>query len=125
MKKVLVNRYLKGVFGLSETFYDEYYKAKGIKYQKITISNTAYFIEPNAILDTPLELIKPYHLRAFELPKVVDREDLIAIEIVERLMEKASGSCAIVYAMEIPKDVQYYIEDIKGVELIVEKHRTW
>jgi CRISPR/Cas system-associated protein Cas5 (RAMP superfamily) len=125
LKKVLVNRFLKGVFDLSEAFYDEYYKAKGVEYQKIIIANKAYYIEPDSILDTPLELIKPYHLRAFELPKITDREDLIAVEIVERLREKASGSCSIVYAMEIPKDVKYDIEGTKGVEIIVEKHRIW
>lgn len=125
MKKVLVNRFLKGSFELSEAFYDEYYTIKGIAYQKIHLGNTAYFIEYDSILDTPLELIKPYHLKAFLLPKLTDREDLVAVEIVERLREKASGSCAIIYAIEIPENVRYDIDTIGGVDLIVEKHRTW
>lgn len=46
-----------------------------------------------------------------------------AIETVG--LEKASGDCARLQIIDIPDDVEWYIEDYDGNEHIAESHRTW
>lgn len=54
-----------------------------------------------------------------------DRTDPILIEAVETLGKKADGSFARLSIIEIPDDVDYYIDDYDGMESIHEQHRTW
>lgn len=55
-----------------------------------------------------------------------DREDLNLINMIERLgSERCSGEFAKLKIVEIPKDIEYQIEECEGIEWIAEKHRTW
>jgi hypothetical protein len=48
------------------------------------------------------------------------------VEVVEALTsEKASGRFACLKVIEIPEDVDWYIEEYDGNEWVAEKHRTW
>ena len=56
----------------------------------------------------------------------VDREDVNLINMIEKLGSKrCSGDCANLKIVEIPKDVEYEIQDYDGSESVAEKHRTW
>jgi len=54
------------------------------------------------------------------------RDDPLLVEIVENLTsEKASGRFAELKIVEIPDDVDWYIEEHDGREWVSERHRTW
>lgn len=56
----------------------------------------------------------------------VDREDFNLINMIEKLgSNRCSGECAKLKIIEIPKEVEYEIQDYDGNEWIAEKHRTW
>ena len=55
----------------------------------------------------------------------VERNDLILIQIVEELKEKANGNYASLKIVEIPDDVEWIIQEYDGQEVVAEKHRTW
>jgi len=47
------------------------------------------------------------------------------VEVVEKLGALASGSCAKLYIVEIPDDVDWQLEEYDGIEHVAEAHRTW
>lgn len=56
----------------------------------------------------------------------IERTNPILIKVVEELgTEKASGIYAELRVVEIPDDVNYYIDDYDGIETIHEEHRSW
>jgi hypothetical protein len=50
-------------------------------------------------------------------------EDLIAV--IEKLGNEANGPCASLKIVEIPDDVNWYVDEYDGREWVAEKHRTW
>lgn len=54
-----------------------------------------------------------------------DRTNPKLIATVEKLGDKASDSGSDLKVVEIPDDVDWYIEEHAGTEWIAEKHRTW
>lgn len=62
-----------------------------------------------------------YAYRDYEM-----RTDPALIECIEKLgSEKASGLLSHVEVVEIPDDVDWYIDDYDGMETVEEKHRSW
>ena len=55
----------------------------------------------------------------------VDRTDPTVVEVVEKLGLRANGECADLKIVDIPEDIEYYIDDYDGVETIHEAHRSW
>jgi hypothetical protein len=55
----------------------------------------------------------------------IKRNDPNLIKVVEELGEKADGDCSELAIVEIPDDVDWYIEEYDGNEHVAEKHRTW
>lgn len=53
------------------------------------------------------------------------RTDPILVEAVETLGKEANGSYAKLKVVEIPDDIEYYINDYDGVETVHEKHQSW
>ena len=47
------------------------------------------------------------------------------IEAVELFQSKGGGYCKDLKIVEIPDDIDWYIEDHRGYETIHEQHRTW
>jgi len=47
------------------------------------------------------------------------------VAIVEALKERADGKYAKLKIVEIPDDVNWYIEEYDGNEWVAERHRTW
>jgi len=55
----------------------------------------------------------------------IRRNDPILVQVVEKLGEKANGSCAALKIVEIPNNVEWEIEEYDGFEHIAEKHKIW
>ena len=53
------------------------------------------------------------------------RDDLVLIQVVEELGEEAEDRYADLKIVEIPEDVDWYIEEYDGLEHVAERHRTW
>uniref|UniRef100_A0A6M3LT25 Uncharacterized protein n=1 Tax=viral metagenome TaxID=1070528 RepID=A0A6M3LT25_9ZZZZ len=54
-----------------------------------------------------------------------DRDNPKLVAAVEKLGNKANGSCAKLKVIEIPDDVKYIIEEHDGSEHIAEEYKTW
>jgi hypothetical protein len=54
-----------------------------------------------------------------------DRTDPKLVEVVEKLGDRANGSCAELRVIEIPNGIDWYIDDYDGMETVREKHRSW
>ena len=55
----------------------------------------------------------------------ISRDDPFLIQVVKKLGDKANGMCAKLKIVEIPKNVEWVIEEYDGIEWVSEKHRTW
>lgn len=54
-----------------------------------------------------------------------NRADPKLVECVETLGDIASGHLAELKVVEIPDDVDWYIDEYDGVEWVAERHRIW
>ena len=55
----------------------------------------------------------------------IPRNDPDLVSVVEDLGESANGFAATLKIVEIPEDVDWYVEENDGREWVAEKHRTW
>jgi len=55
----------------------------------------------------------------------IPRDDPVLIQIVEDMGAKADGIFAALKVVEVPDDVNWYIEEYDGREWVAERHRTW
>ena len=53
------------------------------------------------------------------------RSDPKLVEVVEKLGPESWGQFAELSIVEIPKDIEWTIEEYDGIEWVAEKHRTW
>ena len=69
------------------------------------------------------DLYSKHHL---ESGRFENRSDPLLVKVVTELgSKKASGSCAELQVVNIPKGIEFEIEDYDGLEHIAEKHKTW
>ena len=62
---------------------------------------------------------------AYEYSDDNNRNDPRLVECVETLGDKANGDSARLHVVEIPDDVDWYIDEYDGIESIHERHRIW
>lgn len=55
----------------------------------------------------------------------LERTDSDLVEVVEELGSKANGTHADLKIVTVPDDVNWYIDDYDGMEIVNEKHRSW
>lgn len=53
------------------------------------------------------------------------RDDLVLVEVVEELGDKASSKVSHLVVVEIPDGMEYVIDDYDGVETLHQKVREW
>lgn len=58
-------------------------------------------------------------------PWDIERNDPNLVKVVESLGEEANGQFSRLKVVEIPDDIEWFIDDYDGVETIHEKHRIW
>ena len=55
----------------------------------------------------------------------IPRDDPLLIQIVEQLGTQSHGDFAELKIVEIPDDVNWFINEYDGREWVAERHRTW
>ena len=65
--------------------------------------------------------IDPKDFAHWEVP----RNDPFLVDLVEKLDHEAYGDYAKLAVVDIPDDVDWYIEEYDGMEWVAERHRTW
>lgn len=55
----------------------------------------------------------------------IKRDNPYLIEIIKEMGQDADGECARLKIVEIPDDVDWFIDEYDGLEHVAEKHRTW
>lgn len=56
---------------------------------------------------------------------MIPRDDPVLVEIVEELGPAANGSHAELKIVEVPDEVNWFIDNYDGIEWVSERHRTW
>ena len=143
MVHVVVNRGYGG-FGLSDKATRLYAKKKGItlysnedKYGLIHYYTVP--VEEYEALSRDADLLRKEW--GFDDPRVrdlqqkissvyfyvrdFDRDDSALVDVVRELGEDAAGEFAELEIVEIPDDVDWFIDEYDGVETIRERHRSW
>lgn len=57
--------------------------------------------------------------------KLIPRDDMKLVQVVEELQEAANGHAATLKVIAIPDDVKWTITKAEGGEQVSEVHRTW
>ena len=101
--KVVVNRCYGG-FGLSQEAWEEYLNRKGEPWYKWEgeYSSPIYSLAPKE------EYIEREHFISYY---GLDRTDPLLIQVVEELGEAADGDYACLEVVDIPDDVDWYIDE--------------
>ena len=113
--KIVINADFGG-FGLSNEAMREYGRRKGINLvEKVDKRSDFVFFYENEIKE-----------ENFFSEQDIPRDDPILVETVEALTaEKAGSRFSSLKVVEIPENVDWYIEEYDGWEHIAERHRTW
>ena len=61
----------------------------------------------------------------YEFDSDIPRNDTDLIKIVEQMGDRSAGDFANLKIIEVPDDVDWYIEEYDGREWVAERHRTW
>ena len=118
--KVVINTDFGG-FGLSREAFERLLKRKGIDYEVVEsktlgVIRESFYHKGHAGDDE-------FYLSDYDFYGNRSDEDLV--EVVETLGSAANGSYSNLKVVEIPDDVEWYIEEYDGREHIAERHRTW
>lgn len=148
-KKVVINGCYGG-FGLSHIAQDKLLKEKGNKEVFWYVAELVFSEETEYILTDvedievvtftdvvplteyfgttihSLDMIKfRKQYSAYDSITDIERDDMDLVKVVEEMGERASGRFSALKVVEIPKEVEFQIEEHDGNEWIAEKHRTW
>lgn len=55
----------------------------------------------------------------------IPRDDPILVQIVEEMGQESWGNFAKLKVVEIPDDVNWYVDEYDGIEWVAEVHRKW
>ena len=66
-----------------------------------------------------------YYKGEFFTLRNIERDDPVLIQIVKEMGEEANDWASCLKIVEIPKDVDWQIDEYDGREWVAEKHRTW
>ena len=92
----------------------------------LELAGIAYTLEPQKDRDTQIRLGDKIIANCVEFSnRSIARNDPALVTTVCRLGSKANGDYAKLKVVEIPADVDWYIEEYDGKEWVAEKHRTW
>ena len=114
--KIVINSCYGG-FGLSDEAFAMLLNRKGIEFETVSGEFNTHFYRKGMVGKNEGYLgYQHADLR---------RDDADLIAIVEALGSKANGGCAELKIVEVPDDVDWYIDEYDGKEWVAERHRTW
>lgn len=120
--KVVINKCYGG-FGLSTKAFERLIELG----MKVTVFN--YYYNKGTIRNENANIVNHkgeiYGDYSFVKNNNEMRTNLLVIQIVEELKDKANGKSAELKIVDIPDDIEWTIEEYDGIEWIAEKHRTW
>lgn len=119
--KVVINKCFGG-FGISDQAFELLLSKKGIEYERVQGAPVLGYDTWN-YYDKGFAGDPNHQIYDFQFEDKRDDPELIAV--IEELGEKAYGWAADLKIVEIPDDVEWYVEEYDGREWIAEKHRTW
>jgi hypothetical protein len=117
--KIAINRDFGG-FSLSDQAFEALLTRKNIAFD--VVANKSSFIGNDYYLAGRPHTNETY-ISDYEVYSQRNDPDLIAV--IEQLGEAANGKYANIKIVEIPDDVDWYIEEYDGLEHVAEAHRTW
>jgi hypothetical protein len=92
----------------------------------LELAGIAYTLAPQTDRDTQIRLGSRIMANGVEFAsRNIARNDPALVTTVRRLGSNAAGDYATLKVVEIPADVDWYIEEYDGKEWVAEKHRTW
>lgn len=118
--KLVINRCYGG-FGISHEAIIRYWEIKGepIWYHEGKYRDMVYTTSPVDPEDE--EKVDELYWYYNDL----ERDDPILVQVVEELGEKACDVYSKLEVVEIPDDIDWYIDEYDGRESIHENHRSW
>ena len=132
--KIVINRCYGG-FGLSHEAMMRYAEIKGITlYVRAGSLRYDHYLCPPEEYDQirDEESFNPVSPERFQRSNAlyfcdrnIERNDPVLVQVVEELGDIASDRYSQLSVVEIPDDVEWYIEEYDGMEHIAEQHRTW
>jgi hypothetical protein len=115
LKKIVINEDFGG-FSLSDKAMQRYCEIACIDYEMVTSSlGMSLFYRAGHANDDDF-IIDEYEF---------ERDDKILVHVVEQLKEEANGKFASLKVVEIPDNVDWFIDEYDGRECIRENHRVW
>lgn len=72
-----------------------------------------------------LALYNQLSCSSLKCPDYIERNDPFLIKVVEKLGGKADTYSSELKIVDIPDNVEWYIEEYDGKEWVAETHRTW
>jgi hypothetical protein len=141
--KIVING-CHGGFGLSDEAIDRYIELKGLKLFKHYNESwkcTSYFTVPyeeyekankNDMTKTEWERQSEGWGRYKESNDLcwsglyqIERNDPALVQVVEEMDHLANNTYSQLKVVEVPDDVEWYVEEYDGWEWVAEKHRIW
>lgn len=114
-QKIAVNKQYGG-YSLSAEFWERYAELKGFNLVKIDgwFKGVYDFFKDSVTEENRLN------------DEDIPRDDPVLIQVIEELgSDRVSGPCARIEIIEIPDDVNWFVEEYDGSEWVAERHRTW
>lgn len=108
--KVVINKCYGG-FGLSDKAIERYLDLKVLKYtkEKDQYGWTNYHVEGD----------EEWYYRN------IPRDDTALVQVIEELGSEANGAYSNLRVVDVPDEVNWYVEEYDGMEWVAESHRTW
>jgi len=92
---------------------------------KVVINNCyGGFSLSDAGIDRYLEL-KGVEFTDHFYDREILRNDAALVQLVHEMGGMANGACADLKIVEVPDEVDWYVEEYDGNEWVAERHRTW
>ena len=120
--KIVINEDFGG-FSLSKEAFEMLLKRKGIEYEIVESTTFGYLKE--SFYDKGHAGDESHYISDYDFISSDQRSDEDLVAVIEALGKKANGPRASLKVVEIPDDVDWYIEEYDGREHVAERHRTW
>lgn len=116
MPKIVINTCYGG-FGLSDAAFQEFLHRKGVAWELVKDGQwQTYYAKGHAGDDN-------YYISEYDYYE--NRTDADLVDIVETMGKEANGWAANLKVVDVPDDVDWYLDEYDGIEWVAERHRTW